>query len=100
MIITHEGATVNSGHYTVFMKKSVFTMLPLQAEKELDWYKFDDDNVLEFSKKMTLYGEGTFLLHFSPFCFCSESFRGILIILIVVGDNPSACVLLYSSWSL
>ena len=44
------------------MKKSVFIMSPLEAEKELDWYKFDD-NVSELSKEMlsTLYGEGTFL---------------------------------------
>lgn len=62
------------------MKKSVFTTSPLQAEKELDWYKFDDDNVSEFSKEMlsTLYGEGTFLLGF-----CSESFRN--------SDNFDCC---------
>jgi len=75
LIIAHERAAVDSGHYTALLKKSVFTTSPLQAEKELDWYKFDDDNVSEFSKEMlsTLYGEG---------------------------DNPSARVLLYSSRSL
>lgn len=59
MIIAHERAAVDSGHYTAFLKKSVFTTSPLQAKKELDWYKFDDDNVSEFSKEMlsTLYGE-------------------------------------------
>jgi hypothetical protein len=41
----------------------VFTTSPLKAEKELNWYKFDNDIVSEFSKEMlsTLYGEGTFL---------------------------------------
>jgi len=64
------------------VKKSVFTTSPLKAEKELNWYKFDDDIVSEFSKEMlsTLYGEGTFL---SALLFFSECFRN--------SDNFDCC---------
>src|ERR1700728_1759272 len=64
-IIAHEGPVANEGHYTTFVNMSMFAMLPLAAEDNRDWCKFDDDNVSVISKEKlsTLYGGGTFCVN-------------------------------------
>ncbi|EJD05216.1 cysteine proteinase [Fomitiporia mediterranea MF3/22] len=68
-IVTHKGATADSGHYIGFVKKNA--LLPVNvgneegqkgklAEDDEDWYKFDDEKVSIFpqDKLNTLEGGG------------------------------------------
>lgn len=45
-IVTHKGASADSGHYIGWVKKSALTP-PIPGEEPLieEWYKFDDDKV-------------------------------------------------------
>jgi len=44
-IVTHKGASADSGHYIGFVKKSVFHPPKSYTEDDEDWYQFDDDKV-------------------------------------------------------
>jgi len=62
-IITHQGASADSGHYTAFIKKTARGKDPVTGkDKEEDgkWWWFNDDKVTEFeSEKIeTLSGGG------------------------------------------
>lgn len=72
-IVTHKGATADSGHYIGFVKKSALhSTKPMEKagekppsgfldEDDEDWYKFDDDKVSVFPKEKlgTLDGGGS-----------------------------------------
>jgi len=70
-IIAHEGPVADGGHYTTLVKKSMFAN-SLAAEKDQDWYKFDDEDVSVFPKENLSTFEGG-------------------------GEGPSAYILLYMS---
>lgn len=70
-IVTHKGASANSGHYIGFVKKSALLPVNVGGESgkpgledgDEDWFKFDDEKVSLFpaEKLSTLEGGGEFL---------------------------------------
>lgn len=79
-VITHQGASADSGHYTAYVKKQETLVDDPKApggkrrEEDGNWWWFNDEKVSEVSadKIETLSGGGKFLL---PFAFiCSAGF--------------------------
>lgn len=74
-VITHQGASADSGHYTAYVKKSGRLVDDPKApggkrrEEDGNWWWFNDEKVSEVpaEKIETLAGGGTFLFH-SPIC--------------------------------
>lgn len=65
-LVTHQGASADSGHYTSYVKKQGVLDAATGKRKEEDgkWWWFNDDKVseVEAEKIETLSGGGTFLL--------------------------------------
>lgn len=65
-LVTHQGASADSGHYTSYVKKqgSLDAATGKRKEEDGKWWWFNDDKVseVEAEKIETLSGGGTFLL--------------------------------------
>jgi ubiquitin carboxyl-terminal hydrolase 14 len=94
-VITHQGASADSGHYTSYVKKATRMVddpkAPGGKQKEDDgkWWWFNDDKVSEVDaeKIETLSGGGELILR--------DSFAEIVTNESVVGESHSALILLY-----
>jgi ubiquitin carboxyl-terminal hydrolase 14 len=92
-VITHQGASADSGHYTSYVKKTGRWVddpkAPGGKRKEEDgkWWWFNDDKVSEVEpeKIETLAGGGQYLLPLTP----TE------IVNFILGESHSALILLY-----
>lgn len=88
-VITHQGASADSGHYTSFVKKQGPKDVTTGKRKEEDgkWWWFNDEKVSEVDAEriQTLSGGGTFLIAWSTGSVSNIS----------LGQSHSALILLY-----
>ena len=112
-IITHKGAAADAGHYIGFVKKSAFHPKASQAtgsdqktidDDDDDWYKFDDEKVSIFpvEKLAGLEGGGPYLplIVIGDLPIFGNRFTDVFYLLVFVGEDASAYVLLYKTKSL
>lgn len=101
-VITHQGSSADSGHYTSYIKKQAMKKPDgTFAEEDGNWWWFNDDKVSEVDseKIQSLCGGGElFLLLSSSLISNDQLYIHLSVVLIIndyIGESHSALILLY-----